>query len=107
MSFADGASAALESIHAAFATSLIDWEQGVTVASDIPAIPFHDYGESAFGMARAVNRLGFEVRADALPFDPANDDLLTVTGESAGDWRVIDVQHYPAAAAWRVFVEEA
>jgi hypothetical protein len=95
-------SAALASIHAAFAQS-VSWRQDGESPFDCTAILFHGIPNSHYDAGSSVRKRGYEVQTSALPFRPRNGDLVIDDGTA---WRVIEVIDYDEAEAWRVYVDK-
>lgn len=65
----------------------------------LTGVLFHGASDMPFATGKAAKVRGYEIRAADLPFRPANNDLIE---DDAGVWRVIDVEDYEEAAAFRV-----
>jgi hypothetical protein len=103
MSFAMARASATAAIHAAFAQVSVDWRHDGEVVEGVTAIPNIEAEGLRYGSDRSTGKSGYEIPVAALPFKPANGDMVIIAGES---FRVIEVRPYPTADAWRFFVEE-
>ena len=100
--------AMLDDLHLAFSEDLPAlWEQDGTSVPGVTLIEIHDAADLPYGQRGSVRQLGYEVRKSSLPFEPRQDDIISLAEGAGPFYRVVEVQPYPEADAWRVWVEEA
>lgn len=99
---------ALAAIHAALAVAIAYTHREAGQADvvldglsspGLTAVLFHGESDMPFATGKSAKVRGYELRMDDLPFRPANGDEIE---DDAGVWRVIDVEDYEEAAAFRV-----
>lgn len=95
---------ALAAIHTAFARA-VEWRQDGQNALNCTAVKFTPRAEHLpFSDGGSLASRGYEVPQTSLPFRPRRGDTITDAGTT---WRIIQVQEYDIAEAWRVHVERA